>query len=284
MDLAGLPGSPATSASAASGGGSTSASSAASGSGGAGGASASSSASSSSAGSSSGTGGGGPTPTVAGELLVDLDVNDATAGAASWSNKGTLKDVFERQGNPTKGTSGSKDAILFDGDDAYVGPISIATIEGKDDRSIEVWVFNPQVSPTDESMLSWSDRYNQSTGRMLSFNYGKDVNWSAVTHWNGAGLSWGDASAMPPESQWHHLAYTYDGTTAIVFADGVKKTEKAVTLDTEGGFSINIAAQRNGSGLEQHGSLAIAVVRVHSEALTPAEVKANYDLEKTRFD
>ncbi|MEO5727376.1 MAG: LamG domain-containing protein [Byssovorax sp.] len=172
----------------------------------------------------------------------------------------------------------------FNGDDAYVGPPSTSTIEGKDDRSIEVWVLNPVVSPSEESMLSWSDRKDQTKGRMLSFNYGKDLNWSAVTHWDGTGLSWGDASAMPMESQWHHLAYTYDGTTALVFADGVKKAEKDVMLDTKGGFSINIAAQRNGSGFEQHGSLAIAVVRVHSGALTPAEVKSNYDLEKARFD
>ena len=287
LDLAGLPGSTSTSASAASGGGSgTSASSAASGNGGAGGSitsSPSSSGSSSSAGSSSGTGGAGPTLVIAGELLVDLDVDDPTAGTPTWHNKGTLGGDFKEQGKPTKGTSGDKDAVVFDGDDAYVGPSSTSTIEGKDDRSIEVWVLNPVVSPSEESMLSWSDRENQTKGKMVSFNYGKDLNWSAMTHWDGTGLSWGDASAMPPESRWHHLAYTYDGTAAIVFADGVKKAEKTVTLDTEGGYSINIAAQRKGSGLEQHGSLAIAVIRVHSGALTAAEVKSNYEAEKTRF-
>jgi hypothetical protein len=68
-----------------------------------------------------------------------------------------------------------------------------------------------------------------------------------------------------------------------VFADGVQKTAKPVTLKTKMGHSINIAAQRSGSTFTLHGSLSIAVVRIHSGALTAAEVKANFDLEKTRF-
>jgi hypothetical protein len=190
------------------------------------------------------------------------------------------------QGAPTKGTSGGKYAVVFDGDDAYEGPSSTSTIEGNGDRSIELWVLNPMVSNLEESMLSWSDRNNQSKGKMMSFNYSKNLIWSAVTHWGDeADMAWGpNASDSPPESHWHHLAYTYDGSTAIVFADGVPKAEKnMLTLNTEGGHSINIAAQRNGGGFEKYGSLAIAVVRVHSEALTPADVKANYEAEKTRF-
>src|SRR5689334_10982388 len=96
MDLAGLPGTTSTSASAASGGGSASASATtttASGFGGAAGVSASSSSgsSSSAASSSSGTGGSGtgggdagPLIAIAGELLVDLDVEDPTAGMDTW--------------------------------------------------------------------------------------------------------------------------------------------------------------------------------------------------------
>ena len=221
---------------------------------------------------------------VAGELLVDLDVNDATAGTGTWHNKGALGGDFKKLGNPAKGMSANKAAVLFDGNDGYYGPLSTATIEGKSDRSIELWVVNPVVSGTEESMISWANRENQATGRMMGFNYGKNLAWSAVNHWNQADMAWGPSeSDTPPGGQWHHLAYTYDGSTAIVFADGMKKAEKVVTLDTKAGFSINIAVQRNGTTFEFNGSLDIAVVRIHSKALSPAEVKLNYDAEKSRF-
>jgi hypothetical protein len=300
MDLAGLPGSTSTSASAASGGGSSSASSATSGNGGAGGSStssasssassgsvsssaSSSSASSSSSGSSSGTGGGGPLLEVAGDLLVDLDVNDLTAGTGTWINKGTLNGVFTAQGVPTKAMSGGQYAVVFDGNDAYLGPDSIFTLEGNSDRSIEVWVLNPSIG-SEESMVSWSDRKGYNEATMLSFNYGNDTDYGAVTHMHDPDLAWGsDVTDAPPQNQWHHLAYTHDGMTARVFADGKLKSEKDVTLATKADFSINLAAEREGNTLGQHGSLSIAVVRIHSGALTVAQVKSNYEAEKSRF-
>jgi hypothetical protein len=304
MDLKGLPESAATSAAAASGGGSGSASSG--GSGGAGGSTtssasstvsvsssssasssgiSSSASSSSSSSSSSGTGGAGPTTVVAGELLVNLDVNDATAGTASWINKGTLGGVFAKAGNPMKGMAGGKDAIVFSGgNDVYVGPKSTDTIEGTSDRTIELWVLKPAVDNNEQAMLSWSDRQGQTNGRMMSFNYCKTIASSAISHWGGpADLNWGSPGAAPPQNQWHHLVYTYDGTKAIVFADGMKMNEKTVTIDTRGGFSINLAAQRDGNGFDKYGTLSIAVARVHSKALTESEVNSNYDAEKSRF-
>jgi hypothetical protein len=272
--------------------GASSGSSGNSGNSGAGGSSASSASSSagtssassgSGASSSSGTGGGGPL-TVAGDLLVDVDVYDSTAGTASWTNKGTLGGVFKAQGDPTKGMSGGHDAVVFDGDDGYRGPNSSPTIEGNDDRSIEVWVLNPSIDD-EESVVSWSDRKGAVIATMLSFNYGDHPTWGAVTHMHAPDLAWGPSSAdVPLKDQWHHLAYTYDGTTVTVFADGEKKTEKKnVTLATKGKFSINLAMEREGTKFLLHGSLSIAVVRIHSEALTAAGVKANYDLEKMRF-
>lgn len=293
MDLAGLPASSSTSASAASGGGSTSASSTTGGSGGAAGVSTSSSGSSSSAGSSSsgaggsGTGGGdaGPPIIVAGELLVDLDVNDVTAGTPSWDNKGTLNGVFTVRGSPKKELNGGRYAILFNGNgDAYLGPASVPTIEENDDRSIELWVLNSKIDPLEETMVSWSNRKPFEMGTMMSFNYGNSPGFGAVTHWDAPDLPWGSSSnAAPMGNEWHHVAYTYDGTTATVFADGAKKNEKAVTLDTKKNFSINLAVQREDKAFKLYGSLAIAVVRIHSKALTANDVQANYLAEKSRF-
>ncbi len=131
---------------------------------------------------------------VAGELLVDLDVNDPTAGTASWTNKGTLGGAFAKQGNPMKGKTDGKDAIVFNGgNDVYVGPNSTGTIEGNSDRTIELWVLKPTVDNNEAAMLSWADRQGATNGRMMSFNYCKDIASSAMSHWE----IWPISAGMP---------------------------------------------------------------------------------------
>lgn len=314
LDVTGMSGSTSTSGSSASGGGSVSASSGTSGGGGAGGSSASSAAggatatatssatssssasssnsasssSSSSSSASSGAGGGGGAggtgPIVAGALLVDLDANDPSAGKQKWNNKGTLGGDFTAQGTPDLVTIGTTKAVTFDGvGEAYVGPLSVPEIEGISDRSIEVWALNPGILD-EEPMVSWSDRTGYVLGTMMSFNHGTNLTWGAMTHMHTPDLPWGPAPAdVPKQGVWHHLVYTYDGTTARVFADGVMKTEKAVTIATKGGFSINLAAEREGAALNHHASLSLAVVRIHDGALSDADVKANYQAELPRF-
>ena len=98
-------------------------------------------------------------------------------------------------------------------------------------------------------------------------------------------MSW---TTLPAADTWHHLVYTYDGSNARVYADGAEDNGKAATLSTQSDFSINLAAQRILAGVhhidatQQAGSLWLAVVRVHSEALTAADVASNYGVELSR--
>jgi hypothetical protein len=166
-------------------------------------------------------------------------------------------------------------------------------IVGAEDRTIEVWVNNPTIDSHEEAVVSWSDRGGPA-GTMMSLNHGASVTWGAALHWTMAGqtpdMGWG-AGGPPAPGQWHHLAYTYDGTTARVYEDGVERNSKAVALLTKPGFSINLAAQRNGAiqfvnefdGTQQAGSLWIAIVRVHDGLLTPAQIQANFLAESPRF-
>lgn len=235
-----------------------------------------------------GTGAGGdagPPIVVAGALLVDLDAQDLNTGAALWPNKGTLSGAFMAQGQPKLVMNGSLKAIEFDGKSAaYIGPKSVSSIEGNSDRSIELWVNNPAIGQ-EEAMVSWSDRDKPNNGTMMSFNYGVNTSFGAVTHWGPLDdLSWGQTSGdAPSPGVWHHLVYTFDGTTARVYADGIEKNAKAVMINTRSGSSINLAAERNKNGFELYGSLQIAVVRIHDGALTAAQVKSNFDAERPQF-
>jgi hypothetical protein len=106
-----------------------------------------------------------------------------------------------------------------------------------------------------------------------------------MTHWSTPDVPWGPAASdVPTQAQWHHLAYTYDGTTASVFVDGALKNQKSVApLKTTGGQTINLGAERVGTGFTLFATLAIAIVRIHDGHLTAAQVKANYENELPRF-
>jgi hypothetical protein len=290
LDTGGLPGSP----SEVSGGGrgpltSSASNSAASGAGGGGGGGGGMADAGSGGDMDGGGDAGRPPIAVAGDLLVALDAADLQGDAAMWNNHGTLGG-FIAMGKPTVTLLGTVKAVQFDGKgEAYVGPQSVPGIEGNTDRSIEIWVNNPGIDSDEETMVSWSERGGP-LGTMMSFNYGRSIYWGAVTHWS-PDLGWG-AGDPPAPNEWHHLAYTYDGTTARIYEDGVEKNSKPALLDTKSKFTINLGAQRYQGNLEFKnevngtqlgGSLWIAIVRIHDGALTEAQVKANFSAESARF-
>jgi hypothetical protein len=234
-------------------------------------------------GAGAGTGGaGGGTPLeIAGKLLVSLDALDPTAGKKTWKNHGTLGD-FQSAGAPQIETYMGVPAVKFNGaGDAYVGPNSVQSIEDNSDRTIEVWVNNPSIDSGEETMVSWSSRGGPD-GTMMSFNYGHNSPWEAATHWGAADFDWGSMGA-PAGNTWHHLVYTYDGSKARVYEDGAQKNEKSVNLGTKAQFPINLGAQRGNDQLTLFGTLYLAIVRIHDQALTATQVKNNFDAEKSRF-
>src|SRR5690242_16928591 len=85
----------------------------------------------------------------AGTLYVHLRASDPSAASATWTNQGTLGN-FARVGGPSlvANVAGTGFAgVLFGGvtNDAYLGPNSVADIDGGSDRSIEVWAYNPSI-------------------------------------------------------------------------------------------------------------------------------------------
>ena len=100
-----------------------------------------------------------PPLSVAGELFVDLDASDVTAGTATWINNGTLGDFVEVN-DPIFQIIDGVPAVSFDGvDDAYQSPTSApAGLVGiNPTRSIEVWVHNPSI-PSEETLIAWGKR------------------------------------------------------------------------------------------------------------------------------
>jgi hypothetical protein len=226
----------------------------------------------------------------AGELVVSLDARDPSAGTTNWINQGTMGN-FTRRGAPKVVKTGGQSAVQFNGkSDAYRSENPTpAAITGAHARSIEVWVYNPSLDSTEECLVAWGRR--GTTLANMAFNYGSGGGFSAVTHYD-QDMGWGDES--PAADQWHHLVYTYDGKTAKIYDNGVERGSQAFELATAASDRMNIAVENSTEGeplfqsefddnwpLSLSGS--IAIVRVHSGALTADQVKTNFNADKARF-
>jgi hypothetical protein len=223
----------------------------------------------------------------AGDLFVDLDARDGSAGTGTWVNAGTLGDFIE-SGDPVLDVFGPKSnpGVSFDGiSDYYQGSEAPAGLVGNSDRTIEAWVYNPEV-PANETIVAWGKRGGPD-GTNMSFNYGSHDEWGAAEHWGTPDIGWNGA---PTAGQWHHLVYTYDGTMTRVYADGILKNWEDLTgmpLNTHDGTLITLASQIDSDGWTVtdgfRGSLAIARLRIHDGVLFEQDVLFNYREDVGRF-
>ncbi len=240
----------------------------------------------------------------AGDLFVNVDATQSPEGPLpSIANTGTLGGVFAATGDdttvPVIATAGGTKGIQMDGNDylqivtAVGGDLIVAPdgLVGEDPtRSIEVWAINPSVG-TEETLVSWSHRGGPD-GSNISFGYGSDFRWGAVGHWGGDGpdLGWSNDGGNPEPNKWHYLVYTLDGTVSHVYVDGASANGEILnpgTINTYGDTPINIGTQLEPDGVTPTAGLrysgTIARVRVHDGVLTPEQIAANYELEKSAF-
>lgn len=213
----------------------------------------------------------------AGDLLVNLRADNPGAGTAAWTNTGTLGGAFTEVGDASVVDQGGVPLVAFDPNEAYRGPTAPADVTGSGDRSIEAWVWNPGIAGED-TVVAWGHRGGPD-GTNFAFNYGSNNTFGAAGHWGSPDMGW---NGPPTADALHHLAYTYDGTTVRVYADGVEKNSRALALNTHGlaTDTINLIAQNNAAGglefIDSNGT-NVAVLRVHGGALTPAQVLANFN-------
>ncbi|HVR75289.1 MAG TPA: LamG-like jellyroll fold domain-containing protein, partial [Planctomycetota bacterium] len=240
---------------------------------------------------------------VAEALLVELNASDPSAGTPVWINTapesiGDFIEVGDPIGLPIVEEVAGVMAVTFNSTDIHDAYQSEADapegIIGPDPtRSIEVWAYNPVVAD-EETLLAWGSRGGPD-GTNMSFNYGVNPMYGAIGHWGGAGpdIGWNDGGGAPAAGQWHHLVYTYDGTTTRVYSDGCIVEESncewnseelgAGVINTFGPTRIVLSAQLEAGGVTLNfplrGTLSIARVRIHDGVLTPAQIQNNYDFE-----
>ena len=239
----------------------------------------------------------------AGEIFVDLDAGDPSAGEDIWVNAGTAGDFI---------LNGVVDAIVLgpvDSPAVMLNPNGLqgiyqaeqnapAGLVGIDPtRSVEVWAYNEFVD-AEETMIAWGRRGGPD-GSEMSFNFGNHGNFGAVTHWGGGGpdLGWMDNAftpGSPTEGEWHHLVYTFDGddtATTRLYVDGEawnSEVNGLGAINTHPDHPITLGSQivNAGGAIDwgpRVGTLALGQVRVHDEVLTHNEILHNFNAERERY-
>lgn len=237
----------------------------------------------------------------AGTVYVNVDATGLSTGSVvDVTNSGTLGGVFEAK--TSTGVTSSANiavtngvaAIQFAGTNVMQlltnsGSLPIVPPSGivgnNPTASIEVWALDPGVAD-DECMVSWGKR--GSTGQNMAFEYGYNATLGAVTHTTSPDLGWDDNGGAPQNGYWHHLVYTYDGTTETVYVDGVQANQKvgAINIATNAGIMMGAQWTNNGVAISTAPALAslyIARLRIHDGALTAAQVLNNFNTEKGVF-
>lgn len=127
-------------------------------------------------------------------------------------------------------------ALNFAGDNDWVTGTNNSLPQGNAPRTIETWI-----------------KYSTSRNDMSIFNYGTfSYNQKFTLHlYNGVYII-GEGNDLATgynfnDGNWHHLAVTHNGTTTIVYVDGVIRGSRNTTYNTTGYDYQMGVSNRNGS-------------------------------------
>lgn len=179
---------------------------------------------------------------------VTASGNDATlSGGTTWTKTGFPAAKYTNAA-----------ALTFDGNDG-IANLGVKGIPALDQAmSIALWVNYSAASATTQPFIGFGA---SGAGRLkVGFNGGQ------LAAWKGAG-STPLVSGAAPAGGWHHLAYTFDGTTRRLYVDGAEKNSSTMAGETGA-----VAEGHIGSYGTQHFPGTLDEVRVYKRALTASEV------------
>ncbi len=197
--------------------------------------------------------------------LWKLDEMSGTIAADSSGNgnDGTL------QGDP-QWVEGMLDGALdLDGNGDYVDCGNDAVFDITEQVTLAAWVKTRDMGNGEDN--PWVGK-GDTAYALKGFRTGYDVEFFT---YDGA---WHSAHYATDESfndEWHHVAGTYDGSTLMIYVDGVLGS--GATLAYAGSISsvtYNINIGRNSQQTSRHYEGLIDDVRIYNRALTDAEIPA----------
>jgi len=221
-------------------------------------------------------------------MLIALDAMNRPAGPLPvWPNTGTVPGDFAAETDVPSVTfvDGRRGVTLDGSGDTYRGPATPPALTGNNSRTIEAWVYNPEMA-SEETIVSWGRRGGPD-GSNCSFNFGTNSAFGAVGHWGSPDIGW---NSLAEPAVWTMLSYTYDGATRTtrVYVNGVEANTEVLgaplsthATDTTGEalrFIIGAQSEANGTRTAAlQGSLTIARIDIYDQALPGAVIERHFN-------
>lgn len=214
------------------------------------------------------------------DVQLEIDTEYPSAYIAQPTNATTgsrsiTQTLFRLEGphNPVAVNNVSFDSegdLTFDGTNDY---IITGVLSGRN-PSEKPFTVEAIVKANSANGMMWVDiDGNGSNQRFYS-----SLNTSTRSNFGIQGSAW--SSGTPIDTNWHYQAIVMDGSTARAYDNGVQVHTKSYTSYT---FPNNLrVGARSGTSYVWDGY--IPVFRVYDTALSPEEIKRNYNSYKYRFN
>jgi len=172
---------------------------------------------------------------------------------------------------PVLDGGGAGYALSFDGLKDYATAANASFAPAGAPQTVEMWIKYPPVGATGNQNL-FTARLDDTSGLEIGFHGGALAVWRVYVDRVLVA-----APALPPANSWHHVAYTYDGTTHTLYVDGNAVDAQTNPADERTPTSVWLGTL---DGSRQMYAGLMDEVRVWNVARTGAQVAA--DRQHTR--
>jgi hypothetical protein len=205
-----------------------------------------------------------PTSGLVAHWPLDEGQGVAAADLSGNQNQGTLVNgpTWVTPAAPT--TRSNPMALRLDGSDDYVNLMVRTVPRAEARKTIGVWFRNAAQAPRLRNLVAFFNEA-EDTGIHLGFDGAK------VAVWRFGDFDPIAISAQEPDAAWHHLAYSWDGTTHLLYLDGAQvatstATVRAGAVQTARFGTWELPEEVFGGDIDE--------VRVYDRALSAPEIAA----------
>jgi hypothetical protein len=207
-------------------------------------------------------------------LKVWYDAKDSSTTSSKLydlSGSGNDASIFGASIN----TSGGY--VSFDGVNDYInaGNDSSLGFSSTNQLTLEIWLRNPSSSNNSDTYGRVAD-YGDTTISIGSYNNYELRNWVNAGGSRSSEIRSGSTGYA--DDTWHHIFFSYNGSTFQVWVDGVSLGSISKSGSLESGQSLTLGV---GDNDYWHGD--IAIFRAYNLGLSSVEAKRNFNVERKRF-
>jgi hypothetical protein len=157
-------------------------------------------------------------------------------------------------------------ALSFDGTKDYATAADADFAAAGAPQTVELWIKYPPVGATGNQNM-FTARLDYTSGVQIGFHGGALAVWRVY-----ADRVLVSAPSLPPANSWHHVAYTYDGTTHTLYVDGSAVDAESNPADERTPTSVWLGTL---DGSRQMYAGLMDEVRVWNVTRTAAQVAAD---------